>query len=91
MAGVQRRDENAPGGVTFHTVGCGVRANRSTNRTTPWWFSTPRRPRIDFALTANKVPLAAASTAREQLAGAEKDTERTEATCRQSVPGRAPS
>lgn len=54
----QRPDENAPGGVAYHTVGCGIRANRSTNRTTPWWFSTPRRPRIDFLLTVNRVPLA---------------------------------
>ena len=54
----QRPDPESPGGVAFHTVGCGIRANRSTNRTTPWWFSTPRRPRIDFSLTVNKVPLA---------------------------------
>jgi uncharacterized protein (TIGR02680 family) len=54
----QRPDVEAPGGIAFHTVGCGIRANRSTNRTTPWWFSTPRRPRIEFALTSNKVPLA---------------------------------
>lgn len=53
----QRPDENAPGGVVHHTVGCGIRANRSTNRTTAWWFSTPRRPRIDFSLTMNRVPL----------------------------------
>jgi hypothetical protein len=54
----QRPDPEAPGGVAFRTIGCGIRANRSTNRTTPWWFSTPRRPRIDFTLTVNKVPLA---------------------------------
>lgn len=54
----QRPDGEVPGGVAFRTVGCGIRANRSTSRTTPWWFSTPLRPRIDFALTAHKVPLA---------------------------------
>lgn len=54
----QRPGADAPGSVIHHTVGCGIRANRSTNRTTAWWFSTPRRPRIDFALTVQRVPLA---------------------------------
>ena len=53
----RRPDETSPGGMLHHTVGCGIRANRSTNRTTAWWFSTTRRPRIDFSLTANRVPL----------------------------------
>lgn len=53
----QRPDAHAPGGVLHHAVGCGIRANRSTNRTVAWWFSTPRRPRIDFSLTINRVPL----------------------------------
>jgi uncharacterized protein (TIGR02680 family) len=53
----ERPDADAPGGVLHHAVGCGIRANRSTNRTTAWWFSTPRRPRIDFSLTINRVPL----------------------------------
>ena len=51
-------DPDAPGGLRHHTVGCGIRANRSTHRVTPWWFSTPRRPRIDFSLTAQRIPLA---------------------------------
>ncbi|MGH3843922.1 MAG: hypothetical protein ACRDS0_21110, partial [Pseudonocardiaceae bacterium] len=53
-----RADPDAPGGVRHHTVGCGIRANRSTDRVTPWWFSTPRRARIDFSLTAGRIPLA---------------------------------
>ena len=53
-----REDADAPGGIRHHTVGCGIRANRSTDRVTPWWFSTPRRPRIDFSLTAQRIPLA---------------------------------
>jgi uncharacterized protein (TIGR02680 family) len=53
-----RADPDAPGGVRHHTVGCGIRANRSTDRVTPWWFSTPMRPRIDFSLTAQRIPLA---------------------------------
>ncbi|PZS22700.1 MAG: hypothetical protein DLM60_03920, partial [Pseudonocardiales bacterium] len=44
--------------MRHHTVGCGIRANRSTDRVTPWWFSTPRRARIDFSLTAGRIPLA---------------------------------
>ena len=53
-----RADPDAPSGVRHHTVGCGIRANRSTDRVTPWWFSTPLRPRIDFSLTAQRIPLA---------------------------------
>lgn len=53
-----RADPDAPGGVRHHTVGCGIRANRGTDRVTPWWFSTPRRARIDFSLTVQKIPLA---------------------------------
>jgi uncharacterized protein (TIGR02680 family) len=64
----QRADDEAPGGVRYHTVGCGIRANRSTNRTTPWWFSTPRRPRIDFSLTVNRVPLSV-DALRAELGG----------------------
>lgn len=47
-----RADPDAPGGVRHHTVGCVIRANRSTDRVTPWWFSTTLRPRIDFSLIA---------------------------------------
>ncbi|MGE3287369.1 MAG: TIGR02680 family protein [Pseudonocardia sp.] len=53
-----RPDAEVPGGVRHHTVGCGIRANRSTDRASTWWFSTPRRARIDFALTNGRVPLA---------------------------------
>lgn len=53
-----RADPDAPGGLRHHTVGCGIRANRSTDGVTPWWFSTPRRPRIGFSLTAQRIPLA---------------------------------
>ncbi len=31
-----RPDKDAPGGVRHHTVGCGIRANRSTDRVIPW-------------------------------------------------------
>ncbi|WP_433800782.1 SbcC/MukB-like Walker B domain-containing protein [Actinomycetospora sp. CA-084318] len=40
----------------YRTVGCGIRANRSTDRVTTWWFSTDRRARLDFRLTEADVP-----------------------------------
>ncbi|MEJ2870060.1 SbcC/MukB-like Walker B domain-containing protein [Actinomycetospora sp. OC33-EN08] len=43
-------------GDEYRTVGCGIRANRSTDRVTTWWFSTDRRARIDFRLTEADVP-----------------------------------
>ncbi|EIV94699.1 hypothetical protein FraQA3DRAFT_4478, partial [Frankia sp. QA3] len=54
-----RPDDEVPGGVRYHCFGCGIRANRSTDRVTPWWFSTPRRARIDFSLTVDRIPLTA--------------------------------
>ncbi|MGF1662291.1 MAG: TIGR02680 family protein [Kineosporiaceae bacterium] len=53
----RRPDTDAPGGFRHHTVGCGIRASRSTDRAVTWWFSTPRRARIDFSLTVDRVPL----------------------------------
>lgn len=41
------------------TVGCGIRANRSTDRVTTWWFVTQRRPGIDVALVEDRQPLSA--------------------------------
>ena len=52
-----RRDPDAPSGMRHHTIGCGIRTDRSTDRVTPWRFSTPKRPRIDFSLTAQRIPL----------------------------------
>ncbi|WP_242424664.1 TIGR02680 family protein, partial [Frankia sp. EI5c] len=52
-----RPDDTMPGGVRHHSLGCGIRANRSTDRVTSWWFSTPRRVRVDFSLTTNRIPL----------------------------------
>ncbi|MDL5154953.1 SbcC/MukB-like Walker B domain-containing protein [Actinomycetospora termitidis] len=43
----------------YRTVGCGIRANRSTDRVTTWWFSTDRRARLDFRLTEADVPFSA--------------------------------
>lgn len=54
-----RPDPDAPGGRRHRTVGCGIRAGRHTERVTTWWFSTPRRAKIDFPLTEAKVPLSA--------------------------------
>lgn len=43
--------------IGYRWIECS-RADRSTDRVTPWRFSTPRRPRIDFSLTAQRIPLA---------------------------------
>ena len=51
--------EATDGAVEHRTVGCGIRANRSTDRVTTWWFSTDRRARIDFRLTEADVPFSA--------------------------------
>jgi uncharacterized protein (TIGR02680 family) len=49
----------ADGGVEHRTVGCGIRANRSTDRVTTWWFSTERRAKLEFRLTEADVPFSA--------------------------------
>ena len=41
-----RPQEETP---NHRTVGCGIRANRSTDRVATWWFSTDRWVRIDSA------------------------------------------
>ncbi|NMO91969.1 TIGR02680 family protein [Actinomycetospora sp. TBRC 11914] len=58
----------ADGGVEHRTVGCGIRANRSTDRVTTWWFSTDRRAKIDFRLTEADVPFSA-EVLRGELGG----------------------
>ncbi len=54
-----RPDPQAPGSRRHHTVGCGIRAGKHTDRVTIWWFSTPRRAKLDFALTERRIPLSA--------------------------------
>ncbi|MEO6125639.1 MAG: TIGR02680 family protein [Ilumatobacteraceae bacterium] len=44
-------------GDAFFVCGCGIKANRSTDRVSTWWFTTDRRPGIDLALVEGKVPL----------------------------------
>jgi energy-coupling factor transporter ATP-binding protein EcfA2 len=46
-------------GADHVTCGCGIKANRSTDRVTTWWFLTDRRPGIDLALVENRTPLGA--------------------------------
>ena len=43
----------------FFACGCGIRANRQSERVTTWWFATSKRPGIDFELVEAKVPLTA--------------------------------
>ena len=50
--------ELGAGATATHLVcGCGIKANRSTDRVTTWWFLTDRRPGIDLALVDGNVPL----------------------------------
>ena len=60
------RDEQQPVGYLwiefrrgdrYLTCGCGIRANRSTDRVTTWWFVTDRRPGVDLALVEARTPL----------------------------------
>jgi uncharacterized protein (TIGR02680 family) len=60
------RDEHQPVGYLwielrrgdrYTTMGCGIRANRATDRVTTWWFVTQRRPGIDLALVQSRTPL----------------------------------
>jgi len=46
-------------GEAYTSFGCGIRANRSTDRVTTWWFVTSRRPGIDLHLVEGRVPLTA--------------------------------
>lgn len=47
---------NGEGHLAF---GCGIRANRSTDRVTTWRFVTAKRPGIDVALVEGRQPLSA--------------------------------
>lgn len=42
----------------YRVCGCGIKANRSTEKVTTWWFITPRRPGHDLALVTSRHPLA---------------------------------
>ncbi len=44
-------------GDGFFVCGCGLKANRSAQKVNQWWFTTSQRPRVDFSLVENGVPL----------------------------------
>lgn len=44
-------------GTDHLSFGCGIRANRSTDQVTTWWFITSRRPGIDLQLVEGRIPL----------------------------------
>ena len=48
----ERRDE-------FLVCGCGIRATRSSDNVSTWWFVTSKRPGIDLSLVTGKTPLSA--------------------------------
>ncbi|WP_420435889.1 TIGR02680 family protein [Candidatus Poriferisocius sp.] len=44
-------------GDEFLVCGCGIKASRSSDTVTTWWFITSKRPEIDFRLIEQKMPL----------------------------------
>lgn len=54
----------------YLVCGCGIRANRSTDRVTTWWFITPRRPGVDLALVDARTPLSVDALRAELGSGA---------------------
>lgn len=49
----------------YLSFGCGIKANRSTDSVTTWWFLTDRRPGIDLALHERRMPLSVDSLRAE--------------------------
>ena len=43
----------------FLVCGCGIKASRSSDTVTTWWFITSKRPGIDLELVERRVPLSA--------------------------------
>ncbi len=51
-----RRHGDPDEDLEFIVFGCGIRANRSTDNVTTWWFVTDRRPQIDVNLVEGRTP-----------------------------------
>ena len=51
------RKDSAHAAAQHLVLGCGIRANRTSDTVVTWWFITPRRPGIDFELLEAQVPL----------------------------------
>ncbi|MEZ5310331.1 MAG: TIGR02680 family protein [Microthrixaceae bacterium] len=43
-------------GDEYIVFGCGIRANRSTDNVSTWWFVTDRRPHVDINLIEGRTP-----------------------------------
>lgn len=43
----------------YLTCGCGIKASRSTDSVSTWWWVTPRRPGVDLDLVQDRRPLTA--------------------------------
>ena len=46
--------------IEYLACGCGIKANRQSDRVTTWWFITTKRPEVDIRLVEKGVPLSAA-------------------------------
>ena len=38
----------------YLVCGCGIKANRQSERVTTWWFITPKRPGLDISLVCRR-------------------------------------
>ena len=64
--------------------GCGIKANRQTDSVTTWWFTTSKRPGLDFQLVVGGQPLSADGL-RAELDGGEVFGERYRRDYRRAV------
>ena len=64
--------------------GCGIKANRQTESVTTWWFTTSKRPGLDFQLVVGGQPLSADGL-RAELDGDEVFGERHRRDYRRAV------
>lgn len=68
----------------FLVCGCGIKANRQSERVTTWWFITSKRPEIDFQLVSGGVALST-EVLRAALEGDEVFVERRRRDYRHAV------
>ena len=68
----------------YLVCGCGIKANRQSERVTTWWFITPKRPGLDISLVAGGVALSAEGL-RATLDGDEVFSERRRRDYRRAI------
>ncbi|WP_420619478.1 TIGR02680 family protein [Candidatus Poriferisocius sp.] len=71
----------------FLVCGCGIKANRSSDTVTTWWFITPKRPGVDLHLIERRIPLSA-DALKAALGGDQVFHERQRSGYRKEIEGR---